>query len=70
MEDYQYDEAEEGDDVDSYVHFDLLTKFWVNEKCAPSLLEYQERLMVHTKEAGEASRMCINRQELKAFPCS
>jgi hypothetical protein len=44
-------------EVDLFVHFDLLTKFWLNERCAPSLLEYQERLMEHTNEAGQANKL-------------
>lgn len=48
MADFESDEALAND----FVPFDLLTKVWMNERCAPSLLEYQERLMLHTKEAG------------------
>ena len=46
-----YLDAEE-EPLDDFVHLDLLKKFWLDEKCAPSLLEYQERLMLHTNAAG------------------
>ena len=37
-----------------FVQHDLLARFWRNERCAPSLLPYQDRLMQHTNELGMA----------------
>jgi hypothetical protein len=49
MDDEEYDDDQTADD---FVEFELLTRFWRNERCAPTLFPYQDRLMDHTKEKG------------------
>ena len=50
----EYEEYDDDQTADDFVEFKLLTRFWRNERCAPALFPYQERLMEHTKEKGWA----------------
>ncbi len=52
-----YEEYDDDQTADDYVEFGLLTRFWRNERCAPTLFPYQERLMDHTKEKGWANHI-------------